>query len=65
MAEPTIEQKAQMMADGLGIPFYISLHGRITQKNEDGCSREIRPRESAKPIPHAMEEIELLKGVTE
>ncbi len=62
MTEPTIEQKAQQVADSLGISVYLSPQGRITQNNDDGVSREIRPRDGAKPIPHVFEGVELLKG---
>ncbi len=62
MTAPTIEQKAQQVADSLGISVYLSPKGRITQNNEDGVSREIRPHESAKARPHVVEEVELLKG---
>lgn len=58
--EQTLEQKAQDMADGLGIPFYITADGRITQ---NGPGREVRPRDSAKPIPHEVEEVKMLKGI--
>ncbi len=62
MSAPTIEQKAQQVADLLGISVYLSPQGRITQNNEDGLSREIRPHASAKPVPHVFEGIDLLKG---
>ncbi len=63
MSEPTMEQKAQQVANSLGISVYLSPQGRITQNNEDGLSREIRPHESAKARPHVFEGFDLLKGV--
>ncbi len=61
MIDKALEQKAQDMADGLGISFYVSPRGQITQKNEDGLSKEIRPRDGAKPIPFDLPEVEMLK----
>lgn len=48
-----------MWRDGLGISVYVSPQGRITQNNQDGLSREIRPRPGAKMAPH---QVDALKG---
>ncbi len=57
MAADTIEDKAQSLADGLGIPFYIR-DGRVWQH---GPGQVFLPSPTAKPVPHG---VDGLKGET-
>jgi hypothetical protein len=48
----TTEEKAQALADGLGIPVWITEDGRVVQNKPERGGTEIRPSPRSKPIPH-------------
>jgi len=49
MAEPTIKEKAQQLADGLGISIWVRPDGTCHQR---GPGEEYRPYPGARPAPH-------------
>ncbi len=53
----TRKDMAEELARGLGISFYLSPKGRITQHNEDGLSEEIRPPPGSTPTPLGVPEV--------
>jgi hypothetical protein len=49
----TTQEKAQLTADGLGIPLWITEEGKIVQNKPKRGGTRIDPSPKAKPIPHA------------
>jgi hypothetical protein len=48
----TTQEKAQNLADGLGITVFITEDGRIVQNKPKKGGIEVRPGRQAKPTPH-------------
>jgi hypothetical protein len=48
----TTQEKAQNLADGLGITVFITEDGRIVQNKPKRGAIEIAPGRKAKPTPH-------------
>jgi hypothetical protein len=49
----TTQEKAQNLADGLGITLWITEDGKIVQNKPRRGGTRIDPSPKAKPIPHA------------